>query len=117
MHISLIAYRCLRLPGTGSQQQLYGDVRTIPAEMMRGCDACFTRGHFEDPMGNQFEAVTFDINQNTTISLAKAAPKPRQEFCVRPELQHLRDRQGSSRKETGPAHPITAMPNRKRRRA
>ena len=63
-------------PERDLNEQFYGDVRTIPVEMMRGCDAVVQLAAISnDPMGNQFEAVTLDINQNTTISIAKAAAK------------------------------------------
>src|ERR1700737_5246759 len=61
-------------PERDLNEQFYGDVRTIPVEMMRGWDAGVKLAAISnDPMGNQFEAVTFDINQNTTISIPKRA--------------------------------------------
>jgi nucleoside-diphosphate-sugar epimerase len=54
-------------------EQFYGDVRkTLPK--LNGYDAVVQLAAISnDPMGNQFEAVTFDINQNATAAVAKAA--------------------------------------------
>ena len=61
-------------PERNLDEQFYGDVRTIPFEMMAGYDAVVQLAAISnDPMGNQFEDVTFDVNRNTTISIAKAA--------------------------------------------
>ena len=111
-HISHIALRVLRsFRNAISDEQFYGDVRTIPLEMMAGYDAIVQLAAISnDPMGNQFEDVTLDINQNATISIAKAAATSRrQEFRVRFKLQCLRDCwTDRPRKETDPLNPITA---------
>ena len=97
-------------PERDLNEQLYGDVRTIPFEMMRGCDAVVQLAAISnDPMGNQFEAVTFDINQNTTISIAKAAAKAGvKNFVFASSCSIYGIAKGPPRKETDPLNPITA---------
>jgi UDP-glucose 4-epimerase len=60
-------------------------------------------------MGNRFEAVTFDINRNTTISLAKAATAAGvKNFVFASSCSVYGISDGSPRKETDPLNPITA---------
>src|SRR6516165_8396319 len=61
------------LPERYLDEQFYGDVRkTFPD--LSGYDAIVQLAAVSnDPMGECFQAVTLDINQNTTISIAKAA--------------------------------------------
>ena len=60
------------IPERYLDEQLYGDIRNAFPDL-RGYDAIVQLAAISnDPMGNQFEAVTLDINQNTTISIAKA---------------------------------------------
>ena len=62
-----------------------------------------------DPIGNHFEDVTFDINQNTTISIAKAATKAGvKNFVFASSCSVYGISDGSPRKETDPLNPITA---------
>jgi nucleoside-diphosphate-sugar epimerase len=68
-------------PERDLDEQFYGDVRAIPLDMMSGYDAVVQLAAISnDPIGNQFEDVTFDINQNTRISIAKAATKAGKNF-------------------------------------
>src|SRR5713101_5078020 len=61
------------LPERHLDQQFYGDLRRVDVDL-KGYDAVVQLAAISnDPMGNRFEAVTMDINQNTTISLARAA--------------------------------------------
>ena len=98
------------LPERDLNEQFYGDVRAIPLEMMSGYDAVVQLAAISnDPMGNQFERVTFDINQNTTISIAKAAAKAGvRKFVFASSCSVYGIAQGAARKETDPLNPITA---------
>ena len=61
-HISLVALQALRVfPERDLNEQFYGDVRAIPLEKMSGYGAVVQLAAISnDPMGNQFEDVTFD---------------------------------------------------------
>ena len=61
------------LPERNLDEQIYGDLRSLALEL-KGYDAVVQLAAISnDPMGKQFEAVTFDINQGSTVSTAKAA--------------------------------------------
>jgi UDP-glucose 4-epimerase len=98
------------LPERDLNEQFYGDVRAIPLEMMSGYRAVVQLAAISnDPMGNQFEDVTFDINQNTTVSIAKAAAKAGvKNFVFASSCSVYGFAQGPPRKETDPLNPITA---------
>ena len=60
------------LPECKVDVQFFADVRTLPAESIRGVDAVVHLAAISnDPMGNKFEDVTFDINFKSSIELAK----------------------------------------------
>lgn len=62
------------LPETQLDVQHFGDVRAIPANLLRGCDAVVHLAAISnDPMGNRFAAVTEDINHAASVTLAAAA--------------------------------------------
>jgi UDP-glucose 4-epimerase len=97
------------LPERYLDEQLYGDVRkTLPN--LRGYDAVVQLAAISnDPMGNQFEAVTLDINQNTTISIAKGAAEAGvKNFVFASSCSVYGIAQGPPRKETDPLNPVTA---------
>ncbi|HTH46059.1 MAG TPA: SDR family oxidoreductase [Candidatus Limnocylindria bacterium] len=62
------------LPETVLNAQHFGDLRKFPVELLRGVDAVVNMAAISnDPMGNQFEEVTADINHRAGIILAQAA--------------------------------------------
>lgn len=62
------------LPETQLDTQYFGDLRAFPAELFRGVDAVVNLAAISnDPMGNQFEAVTSEINHRSGVALAAAA--------------------------------------------
>ncbi|NEM99193.1 NAD-dependent epimerase/dehydratase family protein [Pontibacter burrus] len=62
------------LPESKLDQQLFGDVRTMPAEILEGVDAVVHLAAISnDPMGNKFEEVTLDVNYRSTIRIAEMA--------------------------------------------
>jgi UDP-glucose 4-epimerase len=97
------------LPERYLDEQFYGDVRAALPDL-KGYDAVVQLAAISnDPMGNQFEDVTFDINQNTTISIAKAAAGAGVKnfvFASSCSIYGIAD--GGPRKETDPLNPITA---------
>ena len=97
------------LPERYLDEQFYGDVRNVTLDLS-GYDAIVQLAAISnDPMGNQFEAVTLDINQNTTISLAKAAAAAGvKNFVFASSCSVYGIAEGAPRKETDPLNPITA---------
>lgn len=98
------------LPERNLDEQIYGDVRTISPQILAGYDAVVQLAAISnDPMGHQFEAVTFDINQQTTISIAKAAAEAGvKNFVFASSCSVYGMASGGPRKESDPLNPITA---------
>ncbi len=64
------------LPERYLDQQYFGDVREIPARRLEGYDAVVQLAAVSnDPMGSRFAAVTKEINQEATVSIARQAAK------------------------------------------
>jgi nucleoside-diphosphate-sugar epimerase len=98
---TVIPERCL-------DEQFYGDVRkTLPD--LRAYDAVVQLAAVSnDPMGNQFQAVTLDINQNTTVSIAKAAAAAGvKNFVFASSCSVYGVAEGGPRKEADPLNPMT----------
>jgi nucleoside-diphosphate-sugar epimerase len=97
------------LPERYLDEQFYGDVRGDPPDL-RVYDAVVQLAAISnDPMGNQFEAVTLDINQKTTVSIAKAAAAAGvKNFVFASSCSVYGIAEGFPRKETDPLNPITA---------
>ena len=56
--------------------QYFGDIRVFQEHILNDVDAIVhLAGISNDPMGNQFEKVTFDINHQSSIKLATLAKK------------------------------------------
>lgn len=98
------------LPERHINSQIFGDVRAITAEALQGYDAVVELAAISnDPMGNQFEAVTHEINQVATISTATlAAAAGVKNFVFASSCSVYGIAQGGPRKETDPLNPITA---------
>jgi UDP-glucose 4-epimerase len=98
------------LPERALDEQFYGDVRTLSAERLSGYDAVVELAAISnDPMGNQFEAVTFDINQGCVVSIAKAAAAAGvKNFVFASSCSVYGIAAGGPRSETDPLNPITA---------
>lgn len=55
-------------------EQVRGDVRAFPAELLEGADAVVQLAAISnDPMGQAFEKVTAEINEEAVVSIARAA--------------------------------------------
>lgn len=96
-------------PERDLDRQIYGDLRSIAVEL-KGYDAVVQLAAISnDPMGKQFEAVTFDINQGTTVSIAKmAADAGVKNFVFASSCSVYGIAEGSPRKESDELNPITA---------
>lgn len=54
--------------------QYRGDVRNFPVSILKGFDSViYLAAISNDPMGKEFEKVTFDINFHSAVSIARAA--------------------------------------------
>lgn len=63
-----------RVPETLLDAQYYADIRTFPADVLPGVDAVVHLAAISnDPMGNVYEDVTFDVNYRAAIALATQA--------------------------------------------
>jgi nucleoside-diphosphate-sugar epimerase len=55
-------------------QQVYGDIRNIPSEILDGVDIVVNLAAISnDPMSARFEEMTYDINYRSCVELAKLA--------------------------------------------
>ncbi|MDN5203118.1 SDR family oxidoreductase [Fulvivirgaceae bacterium BMA10] len=62
------------LPENKLDQQYFGDIRDIKAELLDGVDAIVNLAAISnDPMGKKFEDITLDVNYRSGIELAKMA--------------------------------------------
>jgi nucleoside-diphosphate-sugar epimerase len=62
------------MPESWLDYQIYGDIRTIDAGILKGVDAIVNLAAISnDPMGNQYESITMEVNYNAAVRLAKLA--------------------------------------------
>lgn len=62
------------LPETLLDYQVFGDVRTMPSSFLEGFDAVVHLAAISnDPMGKTFEAVTDEVNCQSSIRIAEMA--------------------------------------------
>ncbi len=62
------------LPEIAIDQQMFGDIRTFPENLLEGVDAVINLAAISnDPMGKKFEEITLDVNYRACIRLAKMA--------------------------------------------
>jgi len=97
------------IPERYLDQQFYGDVRSFLPDLKEYDAIVQLAAISNDPMGNQFERVTLDINQSTTVSIARAAAKAGvKNFVFASSCSVYGVAQGPPRKETDPLNPVTA---------
>ncbi len=98
------------LPESALDAQFFGDMRHFPAEILEGYDAVVQLAAISnDPMGHRFEQVTLDINQNTSITLARAAAAAGvRNFVFASSCSVYGIAEGGPRRESDPLNPITA---------
>lgn len=62
------------LPESNLNMQVFGDVRYVDTDLFRDVDAVVHLAAISnDPMGNQFEDVTLDVNYKSSVKIAKLA--------------------------------------------
>jgi nucleoside-diphosphate-sugar epimerase len=98
------------LPECRVDVQYFGDVRIFPTEILNGVNAIVhLAGISNDPIGNRFEEVTFDINHRASIALAKKAKeKGVKSFTFASSCSLYGSAEDSPRTEKSPLSPLTA---------
>ncbi|MBM3876695.1 MAG: SDR family oxidoreductase [Verrucomicrobia bacterium] len=98
------------LPECRLDRQIFGDLRTFPAEILEGVQAVVNLAAISnDPMGNQFGAVTEHINHLAGIRLAKAAKAAGVEsFVFASSCSVYGFAADGARTESSPLDPLTA---------
>jgi nucleoside-diphosphate-sugar epimerase len=99
-----------RLPERDLDHQHYGDVRAMPLALLEGYDAVVALAAVSnDPMGDRYAAVTAEINQGATTSMARAAAAAGvRNFVFASSCSVYGVASGPPRKETDPLNPVTA---------
>lgn len=97
------------LPERALDRQSFGDVRAIEPAMLRGYEAVIHLAAVSnDPMGNRFEAVTRAINQDASVTLARAASEAGvRNFVFASSCSVYGVAEGGPRKEDDPLNPVT----------
>jgi nucleoside-diphosphate-sugar epimerase len=66
----------LTAPEIYLDKQIYGDVREFPADLLKGVDTVIQLAAISnDPIGNKFEKVTFEVNHKAVVDIAEKAKK------------------------------------------
>jgi nucleoside-diphosphate-sugar epimerase len=98
------------LPELKADIQYFADVRRLPAGVLQGVDAIVHLAAISnDPMGNTFEEVTFDVNFQASVNLARQAKSAGVRsfiFASSCSMYGLAD--DTPRQETSPLNPLTA---------
>ena len=90
--------------------QYFADVRHFPADILNGVDAIvYLSAISNDPMGKIFEDVTFEVNCNAGVDIAKQA-KARgvRAFVYASSCSIYGYAEGEPRNEMSPLNPLTA---------
>jgi nucleoside-diphosphate-sugar epimerase len=90
--------------------QCFADVRRFPEEILDGIDAVVhLAGISNDPIGNLYEEVTFDINYKASVELArKSKAKGVEAFVFASSCSMYGSADDSPRTEESPLNPLTA---------
>lgn len=101
---------CGFLPETRFKHQIFGDLRDVTNKITDGIDAIVHLAAVSnDPIGNEFEQVTNDINKRASVNLAKMAAKSGvKNFVFASSCSMYGETEGGPRKETDPTNPLTA---------
>lgn len=90
--------------------QYYGDVRKFPEELLHNVDAIVHLAAISnDPIGNQFEKVTLDVNYNASVTIAEMAKKAGvKTFVFASSCSVYGAAESGDRKENSQLNPLTA---------
>src|SRR5262249_14941689 len=91
-------------------EQRIGDVRDLTVDDLSGVDCVVHLAAISnDPMGNRFEAVTYDINRDASVRLAKMADEAGvSHFVFASSCSIYGFAPGAARSETDALNPQTA---------
>jgi nucleoside-diphosphate-sugar epimerase len=98
------------LPECKVDIQYFADVRQISTDLLKNVDAVVHLAAISnDPMGKQFENVTFDINHQASVNLAKKAKESGvANFVFASSCSMYGAAEEKPRNENSPLHPLTA---------
>lgn len=98
------------LPECRLDQQLFADVRALPDACLEGVDAIVHLAAISnDPIGNLFEEMTYEINYRSSVKLAeKAFAAGVKAFVFASSCSMYGSSAGAARKETDALDPLTA---------
>ena len=98
------------LPECDLDAQYFADLRAFPAHTLDDVDVVVALAAISnDPMGNTFEEVTYDVNHRATVELAREAKRRGSKgivFASSCSMYGLAD--DTPRRETSPLNPLTA---------
>ena len=100
----------LILPESEIDIQYYCDMRSFPEHVLRGIDAIVHLAAISnDPIGNRYEQVTYQINHQSSIRLATAAKKAGvKHFVFASSCSMYGAAEDDARTEASPLNPLTA---------
>ena len=98
------------LPESKLDLQYFTDVRQISTDLLKNVDAVVHLAAISnDPMGNKFENVTFDINHQASVNLAKKAKESGvSSFIFASSCSMYGSAEENARDENSPLNPLTA---------
>jgi nucleoside-diphosphate-sugar epimerase len=98
------------LPECKVDIQYFSDVRKPPENFLEGVDSIVHLAAISnDPMGKQFENVTFDINHQASVKLARQAKEAGvANFVFASSCSMYGAAEDNARNETSPLNPLTA---------
>lgn len=98
------------LPECKIDHQIFGDMREFPAEILEGMDAVVHLGAISnDPMGNEYEAVTNAINDAASKNIAREAKnRGVGRFVFASSCSMYGQATGDAKAETDELNPLTA---------
>ena len=98
------------LPECKVDVQFFADMRNVPMDALKEVDAIVHLAAISnDPMGKQFEDVTFDINYKSSIEMAKMAKTEGvKTFIYASSCSMYGSGEDSARDENSPLNPLTA---------
>jgi len=98
------------LPERFLDEQIFGDVRSLPTALLRRVDAVVLLAAISnDPMGNRFEQVTSDINARANVDIAREAIRAGVKCVVFASSCSMYGfAEGGPRRESDALNPLTA---------
>jgi nucleoside-diphosphate-sugar epimerase len=97
------------LPEIALSRQVFGDTRKFNPALLEGVDAVVHMAAISnDPMGNEFEQVTNDVNRQASVEIARSASNAGvKNFVFASSCSMYGAANGGLRKETDPTNPLT----------